>query len=77
MVLPSARAVSMLLVAMAPGQPKDLKAIFAIRPARTAIQSFIWSPQEGSPTSPKPSVSPSASSPTLRGFVKWSITISL
>jgi hypothetical protein len=76
-VLPSASAVSMLLVAMAPGQPKERKAILALLPPRTAIQSLIWSPQEGSPTIPYPSVSPSDSSPTFRGFTKWSITTSL
>jgi hypothetical protein len=40
----------MLLVAMAPGQPKERKAILAILPPSTAIQSFIWSPHAGSPT---------------------------
>jgi len=75
--LPWASAVSMLLVAMAPGQPNDLNAILAILPDLTQIQSFIWSPQWGSPASPNPSVSSGASSPALRGRVKWSITVSL
>ena len=57
-VFPLANSVNILLVEIAPGHPYDRKAISATRFSLTEIQSFIWSPHDGSPTKANPSVSP-------------------
>src|SRR5690554_3000 len=73
-VFPMASSVIMLEVAMAAPQPKVLNLMSVIMLFSTLIHIFIISPQRALPTSPMPSAS--GISPTLRGLVKCSMTLS-
>src|SRR5208337_1315869 len=74
-VFPRTSSVAMLLDAIAAPQPKVLN--FASMTMLFSIfkKIFMISPQTGFPTSPTPSGF--SISPTLRGFLKWSMTLSL
>src|SRR5512136_2360032 len=74
-VFPFTSSVAMLLDAIAAPQPKVLN--FASVTILFSIfrKIFMMSPQTGLPTSPIPSAL--SISPTFRGFLKWSMTLSL
>src|ERR1035437_5125799 len=74
-VLPITISVTMLEVATAAPQPNVLNLTSVMRSSSTLIVMRMTSPQTGLPIWPAPSGS--STSPTLRGFEKWSITRSV
>src|SRR5512136_631664 len=74
-VLPLTSSVAILLEAIAAPQPKVLNFASVMVLFSIFKNIFIISPQTGFPTSPTPSAF--SISPTFRGFLKWSMTLSL